>query len=677
MKSDIKYRPEIDGLRAIAVVPVILFHAGFEMFSGGFVGVDVFFVISGYLITGIIHGEIENGSFSIVRFYERRIRRILPALFVVSLVCIPFAWAWMLTDEFVDFSQSLIAVNLFVSNILFWQESGYFDAAAELKPLLHTWSLAVEEQFYVFFPLLLLLLRNADKRTLTAILAASCLLSLGLADWASTRHPTANFYLLPTRAWELGIGALLAVGVQAWVYRDGWVAEIGSILGIGMVVFAVFFLDGTVPFPGLWALIPVLGTALVIVFARTGTLTSKMLSWRPVVFLGLISYSAYLWHQPLFAFARIRLIDGVPPWIHLLLIVVTFALAYLSWRFVEQPFRNTGQFARGYIFSRSAGVSAAVIVLGAAGYVFSGFPNLPGRDGADGMELARAAEPLDHENSGKGCHPNGYDFIRPESSCTYGADLQIDVALWGDSHGKALAKPAAQFFNDEQHGLRQLTYNGCAPTLGYYRSDRGTDCATYNAEVMSFLLTERDLRVVILVARWTFYIEGVPFDNAEGGIERDGPIYALPLDRGLDFISDSNRVNEIGELYRASVQTLLDNGKRVVLVYPVPEAGWDVSRRLAREAMLDTKRQEALSTSYDVFVRRTANTHAQLDKIPDHPNLIRIRPEEIFCDTFVAKRCVTEWNGAPLYFDDDHLNSKGSAMLAEKITDAMKEKGWL
>ena len=192
-----QYRREIDGLRAIAVLPVILFHAGFETFGGGFVGVDVFFVISGYLITTIILGELEQGKFSIVNFYERRARRILPALFLVMLVCIPFAWLWLLPSDMKDFAQSLVAVSVFASNILFWRESGYFDTAAELKPLLHTWSLAVEEQFYVLFPLLLMLFWKLGKRWILVTLGLAFIASLALAQWAAYAKPAAAFYLLP------------------------------------------------------------------------------------------------------------------------------------------------------------------------------------------------------------------------------------------------------------------------------------------------------------------------------------------------------------------------------------------------------------------------------------------------------------------------------------------------
>jgi peptidoglycan/LPS O-acetylase OafA/YrhL len=362
-----QYRREIDGLRAVAVVPVILFHAGFEVFSGGFVGVDVFFVISGYLITTIIHEEIREGDFSLVRFYERRIRRILPALIVVSLACIPFAWLWMLPGEFDRFSQSLVAVNIFASNFLFLRENGYFAAASELKPLLHTWSLAVEEQFYVLFPLFLLLTSRLGLKVSLGLLMVLAMFSLGLSEWGARSYPALNFYLLPTRAWELGAGAILAMGITERDGTAGWLGQVASAAGLGMIVSALFLFDRFLPTPSFWALVPVIGTALILVFARQDTLVGKLLGWKPVVGIGLISYSAYLWHQPLFAFARIRLWDGVSDWAYLALSGLALVVAYFSWRFVEQPFRNKSVFSRKTIFSSAAGCSVVLIAFGVSG----------------------------------------------------------------------------------------------------------------------------------------------------------------------------------------------------------------------------------------------------------------------------------------------------------------------
>jgi peptidoglycan/LPS O-acetylase OafA/YrhL len=273
------YRREIDGLRAIAVLPVILFHAGFEMFSGGFVGVDVFFVISGYLITSIILAEKEAGTFSLMRFYERRARRILPALFVVMAACAPFAWLWLLPNDMEDFSQSLVAVSLFVSNILFWGESGYFDTAAELKPLLHTWSLAVEEQYYVLFPLFIMLTWRLGKRWIAGLLVVTAAISLSLAQWGAYNQSAATFFLLPTRSWELAIGAFIALYFSQPQRMDASdaVKQAASGAGLLLILYGVFAFSKSTPFPSFYALLPTMGAALIILFATPSTVVGMLL----------------------------------------------------------------------------------------------------------------------------------------------------------------------------------------------------------------------------------------------------------------------------------------------------------------------------------------------------------------------------------------------------------------
>ena len=338
-----QYRPEIDGLRALAVLPVILFHAGFQVFAGGYIGVDVFFVISGYLITSILLADIEGGEFSLAKFYERRARRILPALIFVLLACIPFAWAWMLPGQLQDFSAALLAVSLFGSNIWFWQHSGYFDSAAEENPLLHTWSLAVEEQYYLLFPIFLLLAWRFGRGKLVWLMLALALLSLLLSEWGWRNAPSANFYLAPSRAWELLAGSITAYWVRNYGLRE---SNALSAVGLMGILIPIFFYDHTLPFPGLLALPPVIGTALICLSAGPTTITARVLSLRWLVAIGLISYSAYLWHQPLFAFARIKLVD--PSMLVMsTLSIVALVMAYLSWRFVEQPFRaNSGLVTR-------------------------------------------------------------------------------------------------------------------------------------------------------------------------------------------------------------------------------------------------------------------------------------------------------------------------------------------
>ena len=348
------YRTEIDGLRALAVLPVIFFHAGFEWFNGGFVGVDVFLVISGYLITTIIINEMAEGKFSIVNFYERRARRILPALFFVMLVCLPFAWFWLTPGDLKDFGQSLVAVSTFSSNILFWQEGGYFATPAELIPLLHTWSLAVEEQYYILFPLSLMLIWSLGLKWVLSLLAIVFLASLGVAHWGAFNKPSATFFLLPTRGWELLIGVFAAFYLKYNDYlKSHHLNQILSLLGFGLIIYAIVTFNDLTPFPSLYALIPTFGTVLIILTAVPKTFIQKILSYSPIVGIGLISYSAYLWHYPILAFARHRLFGEVSDFLLIALCLSSFPMAYFSWRWVEKPFRDKKKFTRKGIFSYS------------------------------------------------------------------------------------------------------------------------------------------------------------------------------------------------------------------------------------------------------------------------------------------------------------------------------------
>ena len=371
-----EYRREIDGLRALAVIPVMLFHAGFEAFGGGYVGVDVFFVISGYLITSIILTERQAGSFSIVGFYERRARRILPALFLMMFACLPLAWYWMLPGDMKEFSQSLIAVSLFGSNLLFWRQSGYFDTAAELKPLLHTWSLAVEEQYYLFFPLFLILVWKAGKRKGLVMLVALMCVSFALAQWGTLRHPSATFFLLPTRGWELLMGALVAYYLFSSERKriaGGLLADCLGAIGLLLIGYAIVAFTSQTPFPGAYAFVPTAGVALIILFATKETIVGKLLGGRMLVGIGLISYSAYLWHQPLIAFSKHASAVKPDAIVLVALLISSLALAYLSWRFVELPFRDRRRFTRRQVFMIGALASVLFLAMGVIGNQTAGF----------------------------------------------------------------------------------------------------------------------------------------------------------------------------------------------------------------------------------------------------------------------------------------------------------------
>lgn len=370
-----EYRREIDGLRGLAVISVIFFHAGFQSFSGGFIGVDVFFVISGYLITSIIANEIESGSFSFSSFYERRVRRIIPALFFVIASCLPFAWFWLMPDDLKNFSQSLIGVTTFLSNIFFWKTTDYFDTATDLKPLIHTWSLAVEEQYYFIFPILLIFIWRFDKIKIFLLLSIIALLSLTYTEYIIERNPETAFYLLPSRAWELLAGSIVALLLK---YKNQWFmknngSEIGSLLGLIFIIYSIIVFNNKTPFPGVYALFPTIGACLIILFARPSTFIGNLLSHRLFVGIGLISYSAYLWHQPLFSFYR-HINTETPEKIILgILSLATLFLAFFTWKFIEIPFRNRKKFNRKSIYIFFTFGTLIFILLGLTGSATKGF----------------------------------------------------------------------------------------------------------------------------------------------------------------------------------------------------------------------------------------------------------------------------------------------------------------
>ncbi len=359
------YRREIDGLRALAIIPVLVFHAGFNFISGGFVGVDVFFVISGFLITGIIVNQLENKKFSLTQFYEKRARRILPALFFVTAITTVFAWVILSPEDLLSYSKSLVSVALYVSNIFFAFDGGYFETAAELKPLLHTWSLSVEEQYYLFFPLLLILLWNLSRRHILSLIVCIAVCSIVIAEWGIRHFPVLAYFSLPSRAWELAIGAFCAIisSQDKWTVRNKNVRQLLGIIGLALISISVFFFDSHTPFPGFYALFPTLGSALILIYAKNDTFVGKLLSHKFFVGIGLISYSLYLWHQPIFAFYR-NYVEQPSAVAMLFLVFLSLALSYCSWKYIESPFRDVHRFSQKKIFTLGGISSLFFILLG-------------------------------------------------------------------------------------------------------------------------------------------------------------------------------------------------------------------------------------------------------------------------------------------------------------------------
>lgn len=520
-----KYRAEIDGLRALAVVPVILFHTGFEQFGGGFVGVDVFFVISGYLITTLILADLRTGRFSLLDFYERRARRILPALLVVVLACIPFARMWLVPEDYVDFSRSVAAVATFSSNILFWRESGYFDTAAELKPLLHTWSLAVEEQYYIFFPLLLMFLWRFGRATVIAAILLIFLASFAVAEWGASHSPAGAFFLLPPRAWELLVGAGCAFFlIDRTPELRNPAARQAGLAGVAMILAAVVLYDAETPFPGKFALLPCIGTALVILFARQGTLAGKILAHPSLVGIGLVSYSAYLWHQPLIVFRRYTTFE-LTALDRLALLVLTFVLAYLSWRFVERPFRNRAFLGRPQVLGASACALVALFALGFHGHLRQGYPDR----GVTLSDVSLAGYVADN----RALREESWRPLRELSgSSTYSTDANaFDRTHW---------------FDARENRIKLLLAGN-----------------SHSKDLFNALSASRRTREHFAIARYGIQVRRIPGNSA---------FFDSPNYRSSDIVMLVSRYT--AEDYRSLedvVQAVLNDGKLVAIVRNTPE----------------------------------------------------------------------------------------------------------
>jgi len=624
------YRREIDGLRALAVVPVILFHAGFETFSGGFVGVDVFFVISGYLITSIILSEKEAGNFSLVRFYERRARRILPALFLVLALCIPFAWLWLQPKEMKDFSESVGAVALFLSNQLFLSESGYFDTAAELKPLLHTWSLAVEEQYYLLFPLLIMATWRFGKRSTVGLLVVIAVLSLALAQWAAYNKPEAAFFILPTRAWELAIGAFTAFHFarrQETCLSNG-LQQAGSAAGLLLIVFAVFAFGKGTPFPGLYALVPTLGAALIVLFAFPSTLVGAMLGSKAFVGIGLISYSAYLWHQPLFAFARQRSLYEPGQIVFALLALAAVMLAYLSWRFIEQPFRQGDRISRTTVFRLAIFCSACFLGFGLWGHLSNGFASIRFNELQNSVFATAKSSPKRNQ-----CHTAGRDYLRPEEACRYQTG-EASWAVFGNSHGVELAYGLSELLKANGKGLRHFTFSNCPPSFGRSDEDR-SGCARWTNETVEYIANDRSIQHVVISYRTHELLSPHDPQARAGG----------DMARWKSYVD--------------TVRRLVDANKNVIVVLQAPE----LVKHIHYFIGLERKNFDFVSgVSKDLWMRSSAFVQSRIADLPREA--IIIDPTNLFCTN---TECAAVIAGKALYFDKHHMSVAGSLIVAAEI----------
>ena len=505
-------------MRAIAVLAVVFFHFDVPGFSGGFVGVDVFFVISGYLITLIIIGGLQSESLTFAGFYERRIRRIVPAFIAMLAAVSVVAFALYPPRELAEFGQSATAAAAFCSNIFFAFRTNYFSGADTMMPLLHTWSLGVEEQFYIAWPLLLFAFYRLGSRIavfLLVVLLAGA--SLAFSQWGTTTNHAAQFFYLPqSRAWELMFGAVLALGIVPQV-DPRWLRQALGLFGLLMIAYAVTQFTPTTPFPGLWATIPCVGAMLVIHSGHErDTRTYKVLGLRPVVFLGLISYSLYLWHWPIYAFAENLVGRPLGLAEALILVGLSVAIATISWRYVEQPFRfGDGKAMLSQRATLLSGLGALAIGAIAGVGIYQG-GGLPARLSPEALRFYNASD--NHNVLRHACLDGSGRTPFKAARCTVPAltsDNGYDILIWGDSHGDALFPGIADIAENTGLTTRQVTKRACPPLLGAERVEEGrrpkrfgrSPCQKYNAAVMRELDNGPRPKLAIIVARWSIYTE--------------------------------------------------------------------------------------------------------------------------------------------------------------------------
>ena len=607
----------------MAILPVILYHANNALVPGGFIGVDIFFVISGFLITGIIVRELQAGEFSLRNFYLRHIRRIFPALFFMLSAAFVAGCLLLSPHDMAEFGHTIVSSVLFFSNLQFMRLSDYFDGTADLKPLLHTWSLAVEEQFYIVFPLLLLVVRKWFNGRYAGIILALAALSLVKCLWVLTQAPVAAFYVAQNRAYELLIGALFAVGAVP-VLTGRASREVAAGTGLAMIAAGLAFFDRTTVFPGLNALLPCGGAALIIHAGSSGdSLVGRVLSLPPVRFIGAISYALYLWHWPVLVFARHFTFQSLTAGQIVAALLLTFLMAVISLRFVERPFRKPAVAGVRWQPFLVAGSCAAV--LAAVGMAAVASQGLPQRFSAYALSMYAYSQDFNPLRSV--CHGGRNKRIAYQNNCLYGDRSAVPkVAIWGDSYGAELVVGLGENAARSGESILQITSSACPPALHYSPRIRPA-CSANNDEVFARLKSDQRIREVLLVGYYGEYQQD-HWDTLTSGL-------------------------------REAAVGLAQAGKHVVLIYPWPTYKYPVPMALGA---LVARHQSPYGYSRDRadFVREDADVSSMLDAVAKASNAQRIATADVLCD---ARECKTFDGAAALYWDEFHVSVAGARRL--------------
>ncbi|MEO7795743.1 MAG: acyltransferase family protein [Thermoanaerobaculia bacterium] len=630
------YRPDIDGLRAIAVLAVLAFHAFPDRLPGGFVGVDVFFVISGFLISGILLAGLDQEEFSLRRFYAHRVRRIFPALLVILAACGIFGWFALFPDEFQQLGKHIAGGAAFSSNLTLWHETGYFDNAAETKPLLHLWSLGIEEQFYIVWPLLLWGAHRLRWRVLTwmpLLAAISFLINVVGLD----RYPTATFYSPASRAWELALGGILAglASKGLALFRGPGPQSPGSPLrhslfstaGLALLLLSLVRIDEGTPFPGWWALAPAIGTALILGAGAQAWPNRWLLSSRPMVWIGLISYPLYLWHWPLLAFARIVESETPALAIRVWVLALSFPLAALTYLWVERPIRFGGGL-RG----KAIALSGAMVAVALAGLFVARNQGLPSRSTVQTQLTQQAALVLrDESNLSNPCKAR-YGFDETWEVCMLDdVDAAPTVALLGDSHGHHLVAGLTEHYRS--HG-DNLLYLGTRLPFWDVPARRNDDVQKITNQMLDLALQTPSIQTVVISTRAKLH-------------------------------NSSPDGRQVSEALRATVERFVAAGKQVVIVRDIPRLDFQPRQCIRRVAIPASTTKSPCAMSREIFELATAQHDALLGSV-----LRRFPTVELFdapsylCDEAL---CWAMRDGVLLYRDPDHLSTDGSLYLGRRF----------
>jgi peptidoglycan/LPS O-acetylase OafA/YrhL len=651
------YRPDVDGLRAVAVLFVVAFHMFPYWAPGGFIGVDIFFVISGYLISTLILQNLERGTFSFAEFYARRVRRIFPALILVLFATYAFGWFVLLADEYQQLGKHIAAGSGFVSNLVLWSEAGYFDNSSDTKPLLHLWSLGIEEQFYIAFPLLMWVIWKA-RVNLLAVIASLAAVSLYLNIDKTASDATAAFYSLHTRFWELLCGTLLAwVALHTDVIpvgrRQRALANAGSLVGVSLLAYGLVNITREAHFPGAWAAIPVAGAALIIAASPSAWVNRAVLSNPVAVGVGLLSYPLYLWHWPLLSFARI--IEGDVPRasVRVTAIVVSFVLSAATYKLVEAPIRRPGSGA-----SRVALLATAMAIVGSVGYhAYS----------ANGLAFRSVVER--HSVFMAGLVWRYWD--NPEctarfgmSPCQYSGE-SLKVLILGDSHGNQLYPGLVKYVNRE-HGI--IAAGTCPPVLGltvYVEKNQAAHpCATVDYLSLNLRILDANpgIDTVVLASFWRPVLDGRILSAR--GRDYFGSI------RVASTVPQERALAQDELVYRGLARTIREltrRGKQVIFVRDAPDMELDIRDTCLERLSFFSEMASDCRLPRSMFDERREKESVLVGKLTAaFPALEVVDPFPVLCR---ADYCSLTRDGRPLYRDEHHLSEYGSEVLARMLVN--------